>query len=163
MYAVLVMAQVIVFNNLVLFNCAIPFVFVYLIICLPASLSTNKSMTIAFVTGLVVDAFSDTYGLNALACTILGFVRKPVLHLYVSRDEDLSSQPLTMKTLGMPQFMKFAITMIIIYTVVYFVAEAFNFFSPERLLLRMAASTLYTFALISAISSLSVSHREKKL
>lgn len=163
MYAALVLAQVVVFNNLVLFGCAVPLPFIYLIICLPATLSTNKSVTVGFLTGLLVDAFSDTYGLNALACTVLAFVRKPILHLYVSRDEDPTVQPLTMKSLGTPQFSKFAVTMTLIYMVVYFVGEAFNFFNFERMLLRIVASTLYTFVLVSAISSLSVSQREKKL
>ena len=163
LYLVMVLAQVVVFNNLVLFNCAVPLVFIYLVICLPASLSTNKSMTVAFLTGLLVDAFSDSYGMNALACTVLAFVRKPVFHLYVSRDEDPTVQPLTMHSLGVPQFMKYALTMTLIYMVVYFIAEAFNFFNFERMLLRIVASTVYTFLMVCAVSSLSVSHREKKL
>lgn len=162
-YLALVLAQAIVFNNLVLFGCAVPLVFIYLVISLPPSLGTNASMTIGFVTGLIVDAFADTYGMNALCCTILAFVRKPVLHLYVDRDEDVAGQPLNVRTMGWATFMKYALTMTLIYTTLYFITEAFNFFSIQRLLLRIAASTAYTFVLICALSSLSISRREKKL
>ena len=80
LFLVLVPAQAVIFNNLILFNIALPLVFIYLIISLPVTLSTNWSLTIGFVTGLAVDIFSDTSGMNALACTTLAFIRKPVYH-----------------------------------------------------------------------------------
>lgn len=160
---VLIPLQAVVFNHLVLFNCAVPLAFVYLIICLPAALSTNKSLTAGFVVGLLVDIFSDTYGINALACTILAFMRKPVMHLYVSREEEASPELSTMSTLGAVTFMKYALTMSLIYCLLMFTIEAFGFFDPERLLIRAGASTIYTFIVISAISGLSASKREKKL
>lgn len=44
---ILVLAQVIVFNHICLFNVAVPMVFIYLIIRLPITLSTNWLLTIA--------------------------------------------------------------------------------------------------------------------
>lgn len=164
LYCVLMLAQVVVLNRLVLFNCAIPLAFIYLIMALPASFSTNKSLTLGFVTGLIIDAFMDTYGVNTLSCVILAFVRKPVLHMYISRDEEQSTQPSTMRTLGASVFMRYALTMALIYTAAMFIIEAFGFPDIKRLLLRIAASTVYTFIVICAISGLySSSRREKKL
>jgi hypothetical protein len=160
---VLVLAQAVIFNNLVLFNCAMPFVFIYFIIALPATLNTNWSMTVAFLIGLAVDVFSNTYGINAMACTLLSFMRKPLFHLYVSRDEDLAGQRPAMRTMGSSTFMKYALTMILVYCIFALTIEAFTFFNFLRLLLRIVSSTLYTFIIIYAIDSLSVSRREKKL
>lgn len=162
LFVVLLLAQAVIFNNLVLFNCAIPFVFIYIIISLPVTIGTNVALTLGFFTGLGVDIFTDTYGLNALACTILAFVRKPVLHLYVQRDEDFSGQSLTSRSMGFAAFMKYALTMSLIYCVMVFVIEAFSFFNIFRLLLRIGASALYSFIIIYAIDSLSLSRREKK-
>ena len=77
----LVPVQAIIFNNLILFNVAVPLVFIYVIISLPVTLGTNISLTLAFITGLAVDIFGDTQGVNALACTLLAFARKPVYEL----------------------------------------------------------------------------------
>ncbi len=41
LFVILVLAQAIVFNNICLFNVAVPFVFIYFIISLPITLSTN--------------------------------------------------------------------------------------------------------------------------
>lgn len=83
---ILVLAQVIVFNHICLFNMAVPMVFFYLIIRLPITLSVNWLLTIGFFLGLTVDIFSDTYGMNALACTVEAMLRRPILRLYVPRE-----------------------------------------------------------------------------
>lgn len=163
LFIVLILAQAVIFNNLVLFNCAMPFVFIYFIIALPVTLSTNWSVTVGFLTGLMVDIFSNTYGINAMACTFLAFMRKPLFHLYVSRDEDLAGQRPAMRTMGSSTFMKYALTMILAYCILALTIEAFTFFNFLRLLLRIVTGTLYTFIIIYAIDSLSVSRREKKL
>lgn len=163
LYCLLLPIQVIVLNRLVLFNCAIPLAFIYLLTVLPASFGTNRSLSLGFVTGLIVDAFMDTYGLNALCCTILAFVRKPVLHMYILRDEEQSVQPCDMHSLGMAVFLKYNLTMSLIYCAMLFMVEAFSFFDVKRLLLRTVASTIYTFVIIAAISGLYNSRREKRL
>lgn len=163
LFCILLPIQVTVLNRLVLFNCAIPLAYIYLITVLPVSLGTNKSITLGFVIGLIVDAFMDTYGVNALCCTILAFVRKPVLHMYVLRDEEQTTQPCDMRSMGVAVFMKYTLTMALIFCALLFTVEAFSFFDIERLLLRTVASTLYTFIVICAISGLYNTNREKRL
>lgn len=162
-FVVLLVAQAVVFNNLVLFNVAVPMVFIYLIISLPMSFSTNVALTIGFLTGLSVDVFSDTQGLNALACTILAFVRKPVFHLYMVRDEDLGGNRPSVSSMGHASFMKYMFTMTLIYCTIVFMVDAFNFFNPLRMLLRIVCSTAFTFVIIYALESLTVKQNEKRL
>lgn len=158
----LILAQAVVFNNLVLFNTAMPFVFIYIIIALPVTLNTNWALTIGFVTGLAIDAFSDTYGMNALACTLLAFVRKPVFHLYVPRDEDLASQPITARALGAGPYMKYLLTMVVIYCIMILVIEAFSFGNLLQMIVRIVASAAYTFVLIFALDSLVLTRQHAK-
>lgn len=160
---ILVLAQAIVFNHLILFNCAIALVFIYVIIILPLATSINMTLTIGFMLGLAVDIFSDTAGLNALSCTILAFIRNPIYHLYAPRDEEGTGQRPSIKTMGTASFMKYALTMSLIYCAVMFTAESVSFFNPSRLLSRIAGSTLFTFIIIYSFDSLSLSRREKKL
>ncbi len=164
LFVVLVLAQAVVFNNLILFNTAIAMVFIYMIVILPLTVGTNTSLTIGFLLGLCVDIFSDTPGLNALSCTILSFVRRPVYHLYMPREEEIAVQRPGLKSMGWSAFVKYSLTMSLIYCVCVFMLEAFSFFDIKRLLIRIGASTLYTLIFIYAFDSLSLSRRrEKKL
>lgn len=160
---ILLLAQVIVFNHLSLFGVAVPFAFVYIILRLPITMSVNWVMTIAFFIGLLDDVFSDTQGMNALACTILAVSRKPVCRLYIPREEDLPDPQLTIHTLGLPVYIKYILTMALIYCTLVFFIEAFGFFDPLRLTLRIVSSTLLTTIVLLAIDSLTLQKREKRL
>lgn len=161
----LIPAQAIIFNNLILFNVAVPMVFIYLIISQPVTMSTNVSMTLAFVTGLAVDVFSDTQGLNALACTVLAFTRKPIYHLYMGIDDDLAGMRPSLRTMGYSPYMKYLLTCTLVYCFLVFAIEAFQFHSLALMLIRTVCSTIFTFIVIYAIDSISIRTRphEKKL
>lgn len=154
LFLVLVAAQVIVFNHLCLFNVAVPMVFIYFLLRLPITLGSITVMTLGFLLGLTVDIFSDTAGMNALACTILAAIRMPLLHLYFPREEDLSSPEPSIRSLGMSVYLKYALTFTLIYCTIFFTLESFTFFSPERLFARIIGSTALTFILIICIDSL---------
>lgn len=48
-FLLLVLAQAVIFNNIVLFNVAVAFVFIYLIVTMPISWNTNVSVIIGFL------------------------------------------------------------------------------------------------------------------
>ncbi len=152
----LLAAQAVVFNNLVLFGVAVPMVFIYAIVAQSVTLGTNWSVTLGFLIGLAADVFADTYGVNAVSCTLLAFVRKPVFHLYVQRDEDPGDQLSNMRVMGVPAFMKYAATMVLIYCTVECIVEAFGVYHILRMLVRILASTVYTLLIIYALDSLSL-------
>lgn len=160
---ILVLAQVIVFNHICIFNVAVPMVFIYLIVRLPITLSPNWVLTIAFFLGLIVDIFSDTYGMNALACTILAMVRRPVLRLYVPREEDLTRPEPSVQSLGTAVYMKYLLTMTLIYCTLIFLIEAFALFNPLQLVLRIVFSTLLSFVLMLGIEAIMTPRSEKRL
>lgn len=163
LFLILIPAQAVFFNNLVLFNLAVPLVFIYLIITLPITLNDSLALTIGFLTGLSVDILSDTPGVNALASTILTAMRKPIFHLYVSSDIDLADQRPLPKTMGTAAFLKYAGTMVAIYCTMVFSIEALKVFNIELYLLRILCSSVFTFIIIYAIACLTSPGREKRL
>lgn len=153
---VLVLCQVVVFNHVCLFGVAIPLAFIYSIIRLPLNLNVNWVMTLGFLLGLTVDVFSNTQGMNALACTLLAVCRGPVIHLYVPRVDELSNPIPGAATLGWGVFMKYSLTLIALYCICYFLIESFAFFDAIRLLFCIVGSTLLTFIVVLAIDSLNM-------
>lgn len=154
LFVVLVIAQVVVFNHLCLFNVAIPLVFIYFIIKLPVNLSINWAMTVSFLMGLIIDIFSNTQGINALSCTILATIRLPLLRLYFPREEDMTNPEPSLRTLGPAVYMKYLITVVAAYCILFFLVEAFTFYNWGLMLLRIITSSLLTFIILLAFDSM---------
>lgn len=160
---VLILAQGIVFNHVCLFNVAMPVVFVYVLFKLPVTLNVNWVLITGFLLGLIVDAFSDTYGMNALACTIAAMLRRPVLRLYMPRGDEPSDAVPSPHSLGRPGYTKYLVTMTLLYCILIFTIQAFTFFNFWLLLLRIIFSTLLSCAVMFGIDSLFTNQREKRL
>ena len=162
-FILLVLTQSLIFNNLIIGGCAMACVFIYSIIALPVKLNDNLRLTIGFMLGLAVDIFANTQGLNALCCTITVTLQRPVFHLYVNREEDLAGAVPSSRSMGHTAFLKYAVTMTLIYCALVHAIESFSFFNFGRLMLRISTGTAYTFIVIFAIDSILSHRRESKL
>jgi rod shape-determining protein MreD len=158
---ILVLLQAVGLNHICLFGIAVGFIYIYVILHLPIDLSQNWALTIGFLLGLVIDTFSDTQGVCALSCTILAAVRGKVLKLYLPREEELTDPCPSFKSIGAPIFLKYTVTMSLIYCTTIFIVDAFSFFSPVILMLKILSSTLLTWLLLIAVDTI-ISHRDEK-
>lgn len=163
LFFVLLLSQVVICNNICLFNTAIPIIFIYLIVRLPLTLNINIVLTIAFLTGLLVDIFSNTQGMNALSCTIISFVRRHILRLYVPREEDISDGEVSIKSIGFTSYFKYLLTIVFLYCAMIFTIESFSLFNPLRLISQILSSTIFSFIIILGIDRIANKHSEKKL
>lgn len=163
LFVLLVLFQVLVFNNLVLFNVAVCFVYIYLIIRLPLSLNTNWLLTIAFLTGFVVDVFSDTPGLNSLSSVILAILKRPVIFSYISRDDKTKGEVPCISTMGWAAYSKALLTMTAVFCFISFSIEYFNFANIGQILLMVASSTLYSFFVLIGVDCIVDSYNAKRL
>lgn len=153
---VLLLAQVLICNHIVLFNLAMPIVFIYVIIRLPVNLGMSMLYTVAFTSGVLVDLFSDTMGVNALACTLLGALKRPVLFAYVPRDDKTKTMTPTISQLGLAPYCKYLLTMVTVYCLMVFSIEFFNFADIKDVLFMSAGSSAFSFLILLSIDSLSI-------
>lgn len=163
MALLLIIAQVVVLNHICLFRVAVPFAFVYVLLRMPINMSQNLAITISFLLGLTIDIFSDTQGMNSLACTFIGALRKPVLRLYFPREDELSDPCPSISSLGFVTYAKYALSMCFIYCTIIFIIEAFSFVNIALLILSIIFSTLLTTILLLGIDSLTLRRHEKRL
>lgn len=154
LFVILVLLQVLVCNHIMLFNLATPFIFIYFILRLPVGMSRPLLFTLAFVMGFLVDLFSDTPGVNALATTLLAAVKQPVFYAYVQRDDKTKLITPSMAEIGWQNYSKFALTMCMIFCFLEFSIEFLTFAGIEEILLMTLCSSLLTLSLIIAIDSL---------
>lgn len=151
---ILVLIQAVLFNHIVLFNSAVCLIFIYFLIKLPLDISPNFMLTLGFLLGLCVDILSDTPGLNALCCTILASLKKPVFFAYEQHDDQKRSISPSIGTMGFFNFSKYVFSLSAIYALLAFFVEFVNFTDVVQILIKAGTSTAFTFIVILAIDSL---------
>lgn len=159
----LILVQVLACNHIMLFDVAIAFVFIYVIIRLPMDLNINILMTWAFFSGLFVDMFSDTPGVNSLACTILAMCKRPALYAYVPRDDRTKNIVPSIQSLGFTVYGKYLFSMSAIYCLLVFCIEYFNFANVKEIVIMTLASSVFTFLILLGVDSIIVTRREKRI
>ncbi|MDD6778916.1 MAG: rod shape-determining protein MreD [Bacteroidales bacterium] len=161
LFVALTLLQV-VCNHICIFGVAIPVVYIYFLIRLPINLSVNWAMTLAFILGLTIDVFSNTQGMNALACVVATALRRPVFSLYFAREDDLPNPIPSIHTLGIGIYIKYLLSMVLIYCFFIFAIQAFTLHNVQLTIMRIVASTTLSTLLIFGIDSLDTK-REKRL
>lgn len=162
LFLVLVVLQL-VCNKIVLFNVAMPVVFIYLILRLPVNLHGGWVLTIAFFSGLIIDIFNNTPGMNALACTFLAAFRRPVFNAFVSREDDMNFPIPSVDSMGVSDYFKYMATLVTIYCILIFLIQAFTLHNILLTLVRIAASSVLSIIIIFGLDTLVSTRREKRL
>lgn len=154
LFIILVLVQVLVCGNMLLFGVAVPFIFIFFILTLPLDTNLNLLMLSAFLLGLSVDLFSDTLGLNSMACLLLSILKKPLFYAYMPKEDKFKSARPGIASMGWVNYIKYVLSASAFFSLVVFGLEFFSFASVLRIILMAAASTLFTSVLIVAIDSL---------
>jgi rod shape-determining protein MreD len=150
-------------NKIVLFNIAMPVVFIYLILRLPVNLHGGWVLTIAFFSGLIIDIFNNTPGMNALACTIMAALRRPVFNLFVSRENDMNIPIPSVDSMGVSDYFKYMATLVTIYCTLIFLIQAFSLHNFALTVARIVGSSILSVIIIFGLDTLVSTRREKRL
>lgn len=154
LFIVLVLVQVLVCNNVLLFGVAVPFIFIYFIIALPLDTNINILMLLSFLLGFFIDLFSDTLGLNSMTCLILSVVKKPVFYAYMPKEDKFITAVPSISVMGWVGYFKFILTLSAIYCFFLFGIELLSFASFGRIILMAVSSTILTLLLLIALDAL---------
>ena len=162
LFLALVVLQLVCYK-IVLFNIAMPVVFIYLILRLPVNLHSGWVLTVAFFSGLLMDIFTNTPGMNSLACTMMAAVRRPVFNLFVSRENDMNIPIPSVDSMGIGDYFKYMATLVTIYCALIFLIQAFSLHNIVLTLARIAGSSILSIIIIFGLDSLVSTRREKRL
>ncbi len=146
-FLVLILLQLLIFNNIEFSGYVNPYVYVMFILILPVAIPSWILLILAFLTGFVIDLFSGTIGVHAFATVMAGFVRPWVLSLNVTAEvlePDMS--PSSYRN-GLRWFLVYVVTVVFIHHLALFFIEIFSlkyfFHTLLRVLLSTAATTFF--------------------
>lgn len=147
MFVVLVLIQVLIFNQVHFGGFLNPFIYVLFILLLPLSLPRYAVLLLSFLLGITIDWFSNSPGLHASATVLMGFFRSPVVNLISLKESDQSDFP-GLQLTGWRWFLTYAAILVIIHHFFLFYIEVFSFENFFRTLLRSIASSMFTVGII---------------
>ena len=152
MFVVLLVVQVLVLNHVWLLNVATPLLYVYFAITFPRNTEKGEVLGWCFLLGLLIDIFSNTPGLAAGTLTLIGMTQTYLVEFFVPRDS-VENLEVSAATLGWGKFSMLSGILTLIYCLLFFILEAFNFFDWQLWILRAVFSTVLTLLLMLAIES----------
>jgi len=159
-FLLLVVLQIPLLHNWVLYDVAFPFPYIGFILLMPHTLPKGWAITLAFFLGLLIDVFSNTPGIHASASVLVAYYR--VSWLQVVSDSSNEEMDLTFLFLGTSKFTLFMLPLIFIHHAVIFVLENEGFKWAGMLLSKVLWSTFFSYFLICLVTLSVVSNKRRK-
>lgn len=142
------LAQVMLFKQLVLFNTAFCFLYVAFILLLPIETNALVLMGIAFLLGFSVDIFYDSLGLHALCMVLLAFLRNYWLDTITPQGGYDAGEGPTLGVNGFQWFLVYSLPLVFVHHLVLFFAEAGGFGIFWYTMLKVVTSLTFTMGVI---------------
>ncbi len=150
-FIVLSVVQIFVLNNIALFDFATPYLYLFFIIALPLKIPNWALLSVAFLSGLTIDVFTNTPGMHASACVTVAFIRPFLLEVISPREGYGSGNLPLIRSFGLQWFLTYSGILVVFHHVVLFMIELFRFSELHRLFGKALVSALFTILLMVII------------
>lgn len=147
---IFILLQVMVLNNIHYLRVATPFLYLYCLLKIPVGISRSIILTFSFFVGCIIDMFSNTPGIHTAACSLVGFIREPLIHFLQGKDLPTDLYP-SSQSFGNAGFICYVILFVLLHHIALFLIEALTLFDSLFLILRIGASAVTTVLLICIV------------
>ena len=147
-FVVLVLVQVLIFNNIEVGGYMIPYVYILFILLLPFETPGWITLMLAIMLGFAVDIFNESLGMHTAATVFMAFLRPYVLSYFAPREGYETGSFPRVFYYGFPWFIKYTVLLVVSHHLLLFYIEMFSFNDFFPTLLRVILSTLFSTALI---------------
>ena len=145
------LTQVLVFNNMNLGGYLHPYIYVLFVLLLPININRSLLLIISFFTGLTIDFFAGTMGLNASAMVLLAYLRPGTINLLFNKQQFASNSQPSLALFGITGFIKYTIALVFMHQLVLFYLETLSFSNFLYTLTNVLLSTLLSTFIIIVI------------
>ncbi|HSM47166.1 MAG TPA: rod shape-determining protein MreD [Draconibacterium sp.] len=147
MFFSLVLAQVLIFNQVQFSGFFNPYAYLLFIILLPLSTPRYLVLILAFLLGLTIDIFSNSLGVHSAATVFAAYARPLVIRVISNREDDKSDYP------GLHQnkliwFVNYVLIMVLLHHTVLFYLEVYTFTNFFNTFYRVIFSSLFSIIII---------------
>ena len=150
-FILLILFQVLLFNNIQFSGYVNPYVYIMFILLLPVEIPSWLLLLLSFATGLIMDFFSGSPGMHSSATVLAGFVRPYVLRIISLREGYEPGSDPSMQTYGFSWFFTYTLFIVLVHHTALFYLEVFRFADFFRTMLRILLSSLFSITFILLI------------
>lgn len=151
-FILLVLVQVLVFNKLNFFGYINPLVYILFLYWYPVKESKAVLIVLGFFLGLVIDIFSDTLALHAVATVTIAYLRPVIMRFCFGVNFEFQTFKLSNTTKA--QQITFLALLIIVHHLIFFSLEIFNLSNILLILKKVVATVSLSFVLCLLFSVL---------
>ena len=146
-FAVVLLSQIMLFNNLTFSAYLAPLVYIVCIIMMPLGTSPLKMIIVGIVLGAIMDVTMGTAGLNVIATLPVAYFRRSLLSLVASY-ADMDGEGDTPSQLRIPRFHNYVVAMVLLHNIIFFGVENMTIDNFWFIALRWLCSTTVTMAVV---------------
>lgn len=146
-YIVVMILQVLLFDQLQLWGVCHPYIYLLCLLMLPITLPHSVQMLIGAAAGLIMDIFCNSIGIHMAACILLMFIRPYLLGVIVN-DKDRLNEQISLHALGMEAMLKYVVILVVIHHLTVFTLAAWSWSYIGFILLETLVSSIITIVLI---------------
>ncbi|OFY72112.1 MAG: hypothetical protein A3G23_07050 [Bacteroidetes bacterium RIFCSPLOWO2_12_FULL_37_12] len=146
-----ILLQIFLVSKFSIFGYAFGFIYILFLLKLPVSLSKPFLLLLAFITGFIIDIFSNSLGLHSASCLFMMLVRPFVLSFLMPRGGYDDDTKIDIQYMGFTWFFKYSIFIIFIHHSTLFFLEIFSFQNFWVTLLKILLSSFLTLFLIFSL------------
>jgi rod shape-determining protein MreD len=150
-FILLILVQVLLFNNIQFSGYVNPYVYLMFILLLPVEIPSWLLLLLSFATGMIMDFFSGSPGMHSSATVVAGFCRPYILRVISPRDGYEPGSNPTMLIYGFRWFLSYTLLMVLIHHSILFYLEVFRFSDFFRTMFRVLLSSLFSITFILLI------------
>ncbi len=152
-YIIVMVLQVLLFNQLQLWGVCHPYIYVLCLLMMPITLPHSASMLIGGGAGLIMDVFCNSLGVHTAACILLMFIRPYLIGLIVN-DKDRLNEQISLRAIGMEALIKYVVIMVVIHHLTVFLLAAWSWQHIGFVLMETFVSSLITISIIIGYNAL---------
>lgn len=141
-FALLLMAQVLIFNRIDLVGFINPFPYILFIILYPVNGNRFGLLISSFFIGLMMDLFCNSGGVHAASCLLLAHFRPYIFKFSFGLSYEY--QTVRLNDVLTPERFSFLLIAVVLHHFILFILEFFSIYFIWDILVRTVLTTLFT-------------------
>ena len=146
-FIILVLLQVLIFNNINLFGYTNPYIYIAFVFYYPLQKEKGTFLFLSFLLGLCIDFFSDSGGINAAATLFIAFIRLPLLSS-IMRKYDFDYQLFNLRSISFGKAFSFIALLTLIHHFILFSLDYFSFNDFGSIISKTFTTSILSISLI---------------
>ena len=147
-FLLFLLSQIYIFNNIELFGYLNPYVYVLFILILPLEIPRTLLLIASFVMGFSIDYFSNTIGINIIACVLIAYLRPGLIRSLTQKTDLDPGMKIGIPDFGFGWFFTYTTILVVIHHLILFYLEVFSFNGFFETLKRSLLSASFTIIII---------------